>query len=177
MWLQVLPNAVSDKDIDKIIALKSKYKLETGKTYNGNTTARKSELIYFDPDYELWVFNILGSIGEWGNEVFKFDIDRVETAQYTEYDEAYNGTYDWHIDSFPIHTDPQRKISITVQLSDSKDYEGGDFILETHPTSEYDIRQKGTAIVFPSYLRHMITPVTKGNRKSLVSWIQGKEFR
>lgn len=177
MWLQVLPNAVSDEDINKIISLKDKYKLSPGTIGKGKYDKhRKSEVIYFDPDYELWVFNIIGTIGEWANKFFKFDIERVETAQYSEYDESYNGAYDWHIDSFGVHTNPQRKLSITIQLSDSEDYEGGDFMLEVE-TPDYDIRKKGTAIIFPSYLRHQVTPVTKGNRKSLVSWIQGKEFK
>lgn len=178
MWMQVLPNAVSNQDIDRIISLRSEYKIETGKTENGDAEKyRRSKLIYFHPDHELWLFNIIGTIAEWGNQFFKFDLDQVETAQYTEYDASYQGKYDWHIDSYNIHTDMQRKLSMTIQLSDENEYEGGDFVLEVEPDSKYNIKQKGTAIIFPSYLRHKVTPVTKGNRKSLVSWIQGREFK
>tara|TARA_R100001480_G_scaffold39017_1_gene51849 strand:+ start:1246 stop:1782 length:537 start_codon:yes stop_codon:yes gene_type:complete len=178
MWLQVLPNAISDEDINKIISLKKKYPMEIGETQGGNTELRRAKVIYFNPDDELWVFNILGTIGEWANKLYNFDIERVETAQYAEYYDSNRGTYDWHIDSYPWGTvELQRKISIAIQLSDSNDYEGGDFILDVEPKSNFDIRKKGTAIIFPSYLRHTVKPVTKGERKSLVSWIQGVEFR
>lgn len=36
MWMQVLPNAISNQDIDRIISLRSKYEIETGKTENGD---------------------------------------------------------------------------------------------------------------------------------------------
>jgi PKHD-type hydroxylase len=38
-------------------------------------------------------------------------------------------------------------------------------------------REKGTVIMFPSYLLHRVTPVTKGVRKSLVLWVGGTTFR
>ena len=31
----------------------------------------------------------------------------------------------------------------------------------------------GTAIVFPSFMRHKVAPVTKGRRRSLVGWFLG----
>jgi predicted 2-oxoglutarate/Fe(II)-dependent dioxygenase YbiX len=35
---------------------------------------------------------------------------------------------------------------------------------------------KGTVIVFPSFVWHKVSPVTKGERKSLVVWSLGKPF-
>jgi len=31
-------------------------------------------------------------------------------------------------------------------------------------------------LIFPSYLWHRVTPVTKGIRKSLVAWVIGPQF-
>ena len=36
---------------------------------------------------------------------------------------------------------------------------------------------KGTAIVFPSFIWHRVTPVTKGIRYSVVAWFLGPPLR
>ena len=38
-------------------------------------------------------------------------------------------------------------------------------------------KAQGTLILFPSFILHEVTPVTKGERNSLVSWITGKPFK
>ena len=38
-------------------------------------------------------------------------------------------------------------------------------------------KEKGTIIFFSSNLQHEVTPVTKGTRNSLVSWVQGPNLR
>ena len=73
-----------------------------------------------------------------------------------------------------------RKLSMTIQLSDSHEYEGGDFKFRDDitnlPTKE-QLRKKGTVLIFPSFLYHSVQPVTKGIRKSLVTWIEGPAWR
>ena len=39
------------------------------------------------------------------------------------------------------------------------------------------VRNKGTIVVFPSFVWHRVTPVTKGTRYSLVVWNLGLPFR
>jgi PKHD-type hydroxylase len=100
--------------------------------------------------------------------------------QYTTYYGDAHGRYDWHCDTFWANsTTYDRKISIVIQLSDSKDYEGGDFEID-HRYPQFPkeaIRDKGSVLVFPSFINHRVTPVTSGTRKSLVAWIQGPKFR
>ena len=66
-----------------------------------------------------------------------------------------------------------RKLSMSLQLSDEKSYDGGDLILyydqQKYPTP----KSKGTIIVFDSRITHEVTPVTRGERYSLVKWIHG----
>ena len=38
-------------------------------------------------------------------------------------------------------------------------------------------REQGCCTVFPSYVLHQVTPVTKGTRYSLVAWIGGPDFK
>ena len=71
----------------------------------------------------------------------------------------------------------QRKISMTVQLSDGGEYEGGDFEIMRNREPEKLPKGKGTVLVFPSYILHRVTPVTSGIRKSLVLWLGGASFK
>jgi PKHD-type hydroxylase len=65
---------------------------------------------------------------------------------------------------------------MTVQLSDPSEYEGGLFKIENQEIPLW-YREKGTVMVFPSYLRHRVEPVTRGVRRSLVAWFEGPRWR
>ena len=107
---------------------------------------------------------------------FGFDgMQITEMAQYTEYPEG--GFYDWHIDSDTnfAHEPTVRKISMTLLLSPENEFEGGDLelIKEGQPAK----LKQGQAIFFASFIRHRVTPVIRGNRKSLVMWFGGTPLR
>ena len=113
-----------------------------------------------------------------------FDFDTVqlsEQAQYAEYSKG--GFYNWHMDSnTEMAAMPTvRKISMTLVLNDSKDYEGGDieiFCGETLDSEKNKFKLKqGYAVFFASFLLHRVMPVIKGNRKSLVMWFGGSPLR
>jgi PKHD-type hydroxylase len=91
-----------------------------------------------------------------------------EMAQYTEYPKG--GFYDWHVDNDVNfqHEPPVRKISMTCLLSPENEFEGGD--LELMAEGKVAKIKQGQAIFFASFIRHRVKPVTRGNRKSLVSW-------
>ena len=117
---------------------------------------------------------------EANNSYWNFSIPfSSDNIQYTEYYGSNKGKYDWHVDTIDkVH----RKLSIVIQLSNPKEYEGGDLEIYNYSPGEKNIitkirRKKGHIIVFPSYLFHRVTPVTKGIRKSLVWWVGGTSFR
>lgn len=78
-----------------------------------------------------------------------------------------------------------RKISMTINLCEPEEYDGGelkfDFGLHRSQKDRFhiceEIRERGSIIVFPSFLRHCVTPVTKGTRYSLVMWTLGAPFK
>jgi len=77
-----------------------------------------------------------------------------------------------------------RKISMTVNLTDPKSYEGGNLKFDLGPHVKGnrlkvcdDSRAQGSLIVFPSFTYHCITPVTSGTRYSLVMWCLGKPWQ
>ena len=110
-----------------------------------------------------------------GNHFGFDDMQITEMAQYTEYPEG--GFYDWHIDNDVNmqHEPPVRKISMTLLLSPENEFEGGD--LELMKEGKVAKLKQGHAIFFASFIRHRVTPVIKGNRKSLVMWFGGTPFK
>ncbi len=69
-----------------------------------------------------------------------------------------------------------RKLSVIIQLSDSDEYIGGNFEFDEIKTN-VDFQPQRTVIIFPSYLRHRVSPVTFGTRRSLVTWYYGPKWR
>lgn len=115
-------------------------------------------------------------------EAFGFDLHRFHEVQFTEYNANDAGHYTWHHDTTWCDRRPiRRKVSMVIQLSDPADYDGGNFELSTDDCPQTpDPKQlvdRGTIIVFPSFLRHRVTPVTRGVRYSLVTWMEGPYFR
>jgi len=68
-----------------------------------------------------------------------------------------------------------RKISMVISITDPDTYEGGEF--EFIDGTKPDLKPRGSVLVFPSFVRHRVTPVTTGTRYSLVNWFVGNKFR
>jgi len=145
--------------------------------YKENLDIRDSEVSWLYPNQDTaWVFKRLTDIlVELNSRYFKFDIfGATEGFQFTKY-VAPTGHYGKHI--YCGFNSTVRKLSFTLQLSDPDDYEGGDLCLYTDDKPTIANRKQGFVTVFPSYVLHEVTPVTKGTRYSLVSWITGKPFK
>lgn len=94
--------------------------------------------------------------------------------QFTEYHGSAGGHYDWHEDNSAVMKKPMdRKLSFVLQLSDPADYDGGAFELHGDPLPPGAYTRQGDAIIFRSALRHRVSPVTRGTRYSLVTWVHG----
>ena len=141
-----------------------------------NTSKRRSKNFWLpktDEFIELYkVFHEL--IGKCNADFYQFKLTEItEQIQYTVYNAEDQGYYDWHIDMGPGKA--RRKLSLVCQLSDPSEYEGGELQINTGNIIVPE-KEKGTVILFPSYLLHRVTPVTKGTRRSLVLWIEGPAF-
>ena len=118
----------------------------------------------------------------YANEFSDLDCDWIieEAEKVLDLKNAVGDHYDWHIDTFLDTPNAfHRKLSVTVQLSNGDDYEGGDFQLRdgTGEGLDNSIYNRGSILVFPSFLLHRVTPVTSGTRKTLVAWFEGKRFK
>lgn len=142
-----------------------------------NPNIRRSQVSWLTntPDTK-WVFEKLAFVVAKNNaEYFRFDLTGFgEALQLTNYDQAENGMYGWHLD---YGGGPSRKLSMTVQLTDPSEYEGGNLQIMTSGQPMNVRKQRGLIAIFPSYVLHQVTPVTQGSRQSLVAWISGPAFR
>ena len=81
-------------------------------------------------------------------------------------------TINWHNDQANF-TGPTRKISFSLGLSNSNEYEGGDLVIKTSFKENHYKLDRGDIIVFPSWVLHKVTSVTKGKRRVVVGWGEG----
>lgn len=174
-------NGFTKEELKKIEGMTSELPWETAATGQDDTSEvsdyRKSKIKWCPQNEDWhWVYSKLHNmIFEANNVMWKMDITTMpEMIQYTEYYEG-GGQYDWHMDC-GIGLQNRRKISVTVQLSDSSEYEGGEleFNIGKQITAP---RVQGAAVIFPSFYLHRVTPVTKGTRKSFVLWVGGEPYR
>jgi PKHD-type hydroxylase len=91
-----------------------------------------------------------------------------------KYDSENASHYTWHNDLGPEGM-LSRKLSFSIQLTDSKLYTGGQ--LEFLPSFGASSSEQGSIIVFPSYLTHRVTPMLSGVRHVIVGWIHGHPFQ
>jgi len=69
----------------------------------------------------------------------------------------------------------QRVLSLSVQLSDPDDYDGGELILNPDGAERVAGKDLGTMTMFPSFIQHRVSPVTRGTRYALIAWIGGED--
>jgi PKHD-type hydroxylase len=70
-----------------------------------------------------------------------------------------------------------RKLSFTLVLSDTKTFKGGDLEFDTGGPYVAAEQKRGRIIAFPSFVKHRVTPIKKGVRKSVVWWVLGPKFK
>ena len=149
---------------------------------------RNSDVVWLN---DAWIYKEIHPFVHEANRRagWNFEWDRSESCQFTKY--KLNQYYDWHTDagSTPYNKPNDfnshgkiRKLSATISLVDGSEYEGGDLELDFRNKEENDphtiknLRKKGSIVIFPSFVWHRVTPVTSGQRYSLVCWNLGQPY-
>ena len=164
--------------IDKIVALAMARPDEVGATFSTSESMNGIRSCRVRWMTNEWLRDLLWSYVDQANQKgFQIDVEPQAEMQFIEYSAERAAHYGWHHD---VHWNGQsefdRKVSVTVQLSEADAYVGGDFEFDEVKTNA-DFRSKGTVLVFPSYLRHRIHPITSGRRLALVGWFFGPRWQ
>jgi PKHD-type hydroxylase len=161
---------------------------------------RKSDIVWMN---DSWIYKEIHPFINEANKLanWNFDWDWSESCQFTKY--GVGQYYGWHCDSWdepykrpqnadgtwPMDHGKIRKLSVTISLVEPSEYVGGnlEFDFRNSIDTEWkkgkttkecvEIRPRGSIIVFPSFVWHRVTPVTKGTRYSLVMWNLGYPFK
>ena len=192
-------NYFNDEGIEAIHEMvhRGGYKFYKGGTGSDNKNidrhySNNRDIAYIPGDQNSWwLYNELENLTiEANNALYQFDINHVtDKLHYVIYPEPNKpdktgqtredgGYLDWHMD-IGMGEVNRRKLALTVQLSDPKDYEGGVFQCWFGGGGRFiDLpREKGDVLVMPTFIMHNVSPITRGERRALVFWTGGEPFR
>ena len=151
------------------------FDVKTG-TFSSDPVLRDSEVIW-SPQMSV-VGCIAAQYIKASNENagWNYKYDFMEQVQLGRY--GIGGHYGWHKDIFtPDPNDNhQRKLSFSLILNSPTEHVGGAFKFKDLEEWQQPKLEKGSIIVFPSFLEHRVEPVTEGERFSAVTWVNGPAF-
>lgn len=171
-WKQQIPIAICETIIEEGCKLKLQ-QAEVGSKEQAiiNENIRKTTVGFFS--WDSWIGAICNHYAHRANtSSWNFQISGQQDPQFAVY--GNNEYYNFHEDSSKFENN-MRKLSLVISISDPNTYEGGEF--EFFDGIRPDIKDQGSILVFPSFIQHRVTPVTKGTRYSLVNWFYGEQFR
>lgn len=177
-WVSGSPIFSSDQIAELIACVEAENEpaqVEGDPNAHVRSDARRTRVRWLNPVENRWVYDIIWQEAQKANALFQFDVVSMwDPIQLAIYDADEGGFFRWHTDTLP--SDLTRKISITCPLNDDSEYEGG--ALEFNGGAiQRPPQAAGSPIMFPSWLLHRVTPVTRGKRYSLVAWIRGPNWR
>ena len=170
-----------------------KHALLNNQVYNERRNCYINDIILREEDTKYPAINQLKVImNTYLKTVNKSIFKGVDTPDYfadvqaIKYDPAIapDGTlphFDWHTDD--VWTQPTlnliRKLTQIVVISDGEtEFEGGKCEFDPlHGTLDYDGRKQGSLVMFPSFLKHRILPITSGVRYAVNGWSYGPSWR
>ena len=171
-------NALSDDFCNSVIGKYCNKDLEKGligghNNSDLNTNIRNVEKTLL-PIHEGIGAHMIGSGFVANQQAWRFDINNCYQVEYLKYEKE--GRYKSHIDTFlgsPHHD--CRKLTVLAFLND--DFQGGKLFLQVGDDKIYPQQNKGTIIVFPSFVLHGVEDVISGIRHSVVCWLLGPYFK
>lgn len=181
---KVWPELLSSDMCDEIVECAKKIELFESKVSRNNEynpNHRRSNICFIPKNNEDFseIYPYINKLMHDANaECFGINLIRMQNIQFSEYSSDNEGHFDYHMDTFfDKGSLYQRKLTLCLQLTDPNDYEGGNFEFSNLHFNQDELRKKGTILVFPSFLFHRVTPVTKGVRHSLVTWYEGMRWQ
>ena len=160
---------------DEIKNLNSRFNKKSEKFTKQAITLKTSKAVQMPYEELKKIKDVNYDILKINREAFGFDLyDNInDWAVQNTYKSTNQGEYKWHTDGEDYDKKFTTKLTTLINLSEKK-YSGGDFFLfNNQPMEIKELSKPGSLIVFPSFIPHKVTPVTKGTRISLTVFKTG----
>ena len=148
--------------------------------YDGKTRITQVAWVQRAPETAAFYDRIEEIVISLNNQFFGYDLSAMVPFQHLIYQADEQAHLEWHLD-YAKESNEQgrefRKLSLSIQLSEPSEYEGGELQAQVKGQIESAPKSFGTVIAFPSFILHWVTPVTRGVRNALVVWVLGPDFR
>ena len=175
MSLIHIPELLSQDDLELIDALFEKSEFVDGsKTASLAAKAVKNNLQIDVNDSKTLpeMQNIITAVLQ-NNPLFQISAlpRHIHPLLFSKYYEGM--TYGWHVDS-PSMGNPaiRTDLAMTIFLSAPDTYDGGELLIHGAQGITAYKPAKGDAVVYPCMYLHCVNPITKGERRAAVTWIQ-----
>ena len=167
-------NKFIEKNFDKFED-SEKAAVDSEKKIQKNSTVK---IIYYEKLKPL-LHTVVDSCVECARHKFGYDVwypRGNDGCNLNIYSSDNQGKYEWHVDAART---PHVEIKLTILINLSlKSYEGGQLHLwhgnEKCPT---ELDSPGNVFMFKSAITHKVTPVTKGERRTLTIFLLGPAWR
>jgi PKHD-type hydroxylase len=188
VWNKILSDELCDAIInegDKLVSFDGRIGGIDNSFGGYDSKIRETNISFFESMH--WIEGIclhFANIANF-NAGWNFDIRQTQNIQYARYfpDQHYSPHRDDTVRRPMDLNNPHmmRKLSVAIQISPRENYTGGEFLIESNDCGELqsvpEFQDRGSVIVFPSVMKHTVSPIIKGVRHSVVSWIVGPNFR
>lgn len=181
--LRLFPAAVAGETCKRIIERCDGLELKPGSLHDNGTGGR-----FYDPHFRMtsvgwlaerdWIYDLMNGFAEAANKDWGYVLGEADQLQYAVY--RRNDFFEHHKDMLRVRTGTIRKLSVVLQLDPPEAYRGGrlDFLDDDFGPFRLDaFAPQGSVAVFASLLKHRVTPVKEGKRRSLTAWFKGPPFR
>lgn len=166
----VIPNALSNEQCDELVAYGEVHRTPADNKHNHSQFKIVLDHCFLPLDHPIHTH--LQSYWQQAIDYFGFEVEFIEPYELKKY--YQDGFFSRHIDNYHgLNLPVDRKISMSVQLTDESEYTGGDLVMNFRPLT----KKKGTIIFFPSFYPHNVEKVITGTRWSMISWAWGPYWK
>jgi PKHD-type hydroxylase len=166
--------AFSGEECDRLVALADAAEMKPGSVYGGGDYLPDPAVRRVDTSFHprgpatAWIYDRLDGLFAEAAAALGVSVAPMrEDIQLMRYGLGSHFRL-WHSDA-GYDRQRERLISVSVELSNAADYEGGVLEIATAAMGARSL-PRGGARFFPSRALHRVTPVTRGTRYSLVNW-------
>lgn len=157
---------------DAVKTLSSYYVLDnfqSGNHSNPDTTIKQNLMMKYLTSYQNASAYLNQQINK-NTDFYNINlIHKTSQCYFSWYRE--NHYYNWHIDNYPC-AGVNADMSMTIFLND--DYDGGELVIKVGDCETSHKPKPGTAVMYNTGLWHKVNPVTRGDRKVILMWIESE---